>query len=408
MAPITSDFADHFGIENIPFGIASSSKHTSPQAVSRFENKVIFLADLPEVSKAAGAADVLKQSTLNSFGALGRSAHKAVRAAIQQAIKSGSVESASEDITAVQLHLPVSTGDFTDFSCSPHHNRNAGQALLGQSRGLPPAFHNQPLGYAGRCSSIVVSGTPVVRPMGQFFEYGMEGLKGERKNVRQGPTRWMDYELEMGVIVGKPVPYGQYVTAEQAKENIFGFILLNDWSARDIQQFEMIPVGPLNSKHSATTLSPWIVTPDAVEPFRIPPKTRDIPIAPYLDDKKGASLNIKVQVAVADGKGGDYKVIGHANTDVMDWTFEQIVAHQSSAGAGLRTGDIMGIGTISGPGDDQHGCLLEEFVPGKTPQRGYVEDNEVVQLQGYAGPGVGFGECVGQLVPAIHPEVWQN
>ncbi|KAF2218863.1 hypothetical protein BDZ85DRAFT_322804 [Elsinoe ampelina] len=408
MAPITSDFADHFGIENIPFGIASSSKHTSPQAVTRLENKVIFLADLPEVGKAAGAEGVFTQPTLNSFGALGRATHKAVRAAIQQAIKSGSTEAASEDINDVKLHLPVSTGDFTDFSCSPHHNRNAGQALLGYSSALPPAFHNQPLGYAGRCSSIVVSGTPVVRPMGQFFEYGKEGLKGERKNVRQGPTRWMDYELELGVFIGKPVPYGQYVTAEQAKENVFGFVLFNDWSARDIQQFEMIPVGPLQSKHTATTVSPWIITPDAVEPFRIPTRTREIPIAPYLVDNKGGALDIKVQVAVADGKGGDYKVTGHANANVMDWTFEQIIAHQSSAGCGLRSGDLLGIGTISGPGSDQHGCLLEEFVPGTTAARGYVEDNEIVQLQGYAGPGVGFGECVAQLVPAIHQEVWQN
>ncbi|PNS17298.1 Fumarylacetoacetase [Sphaceloma murrayae] len=405
----SADFADHFGIENIPFGIASSSKRTSPQAVTRHENKVIFLSELPEVSKAGAPAEVFTQPTLNAFGALGRSTHKAVRAAIQQAIKSGSVpDAAVEDVSAVKMHLPMNSGDFTDFSCSPHHNRRAGRALLGQSGSLPPAFHNQPLGYAGRCSSIVVSGTPVVRPMGQFFEYGIEGLQGKRTNVRQGPCRNMDYEMEMGVIIGKPVPYGTYVTAEQAKENVFGFVLLNDWSARDIQQFEMIPVGPLNSKHSATSISPWVVTPDALEPFKVPTKKREIPIAPYLDDKDGARLNVRVQVAVAKDKGAEFKVTGYANTDVMDWTFEQLVSHQSSAGAGLRTGDMMGIGTISGAGDDQHGCLLEEFVPGHTPARGYVEDQEVVQIQGFAGPGVGFGECVGQLVPAINTAVWQN
>ncbi|PSK48601.1 Fumarylacetoacetase [Elsinoe australis] len=408
MAP-AADFADHFGVENIPFGIASSSKHSSPQAVTRHENKVIFLAEIPEISKAAGAEGVLTQSTLNSFAALGRSAHKAVRAAVQQAIKSGSIpESAIEDVQSVKMHLPVSTGDFTDFSCSPHHNKRAGRALLGQSGALPPGFFHQPLGYAGRCSSIRVSGTPVIRPMGQYFEYGAEGLQGKRKNVTQGPTRWMDYELEIAAIVGKPVPYGEYVNAEQAREHLFGLVLLNDWSSRDIQQFEMIPVGPLNSKHSANTISPWIITPDALEPFRKASKQREIPIAPYLVDKNGAALDIKVQVAVADGKGGDYKVTGYANADVMDWTIEQIVAHQSSAGSGLRTGDMMGWGTISGPNDDQHGCLLEEFVPGEKAARGYVEDNEIVQLQGYAGPGVGFGECVSQLLPATNTSVWNH
>jgi len=234
----TTDFSSHFGINNIPFGIASSSSHSNPQCVTRYESTVIFVSEIPGLESTGLGQDVFAKSTLNAFAGSGREAHRAVREAIQSAIKHDKIPaSAKKDIKDVKLHLPVQVGDFTDFSCSPHHNRNAGQALLGMSRGLPPGYLHHPLGYAGRCSSINVSGTSIRRPRGQYFEHGNEGLKGGRTTVTYGPSRWMDYELEIGVVVGQTVKQGDYVTADKAGENIFGFVLLNDWSGESRSYF---------------------------------------------------------------------------------------------------------------------------------------------------------------------------
>jgi len=162
----------------------------------------------------------------------------------------------------------------------------------------------------------------------------------------------------------------------------------------------MIPVGPLNSKHVATTISPWVITPDALAPYTVPVRKKDVALAPYLAQENGEALAVQVQVSV------DSLVMGRTTTAVMDWTFEQLIAHQSSAGCGLRTGDLLGIGTISGPGDEEQGCLLEQFLPGKSARRGYLQDGEEVQLTGYCGQGVGFGECKAKLLAAVDAESW--
>lgn len=226
------DFAAHFGPDNIPFGIASSAKHSSAQAVTRLGNNVIFLADLTsQLSELKLPDGIFSRPALNAFAALGRSCHQQVREAIQQLIHDKSLpEACQEPISAVQMHLPVAVGDYTDFSCSPSHNRKAGQALMGFAPNLPPGYERLPIGYAGRSSSIVVSGTPIKRPRGQFFKYGQEGLHGGRKEVVCGPSIWMDYELEMAVVIGKEIHFGDYVTAKEAGDHIFGFLLLNDWS----------------------------------------------------------------------------------------------------------------------------------------------------------------------------------
>jgi fumarylacetoacetase len=172
--------------------------------------------------------------------------------------------------------------------------------------------------------------------------------------------------------------------------------------ARDFQQLEMIPVGPLNSKHGATSVSAWIVTPDALAPFKSTLNERAKQLAPHLDFPGGKQLSVGVSVAV------DGSVQGKTNTKEMDWTFEQLIAHQSSAGCGMRAGDMLAIGTISGPGDDEQGCMLEQRIPGSTPRRGYLEDGEEVQLVGYCGEGVGFGECRGRLVSAADRSIWES
>jgi len=220
-------YASHFGINNIPFGIASSDLHPNPQCVSRFEDFVIFLADIPSLQQEVKdlPSNILSQPTLNDLAALPRSIHQAIRAEIQSLLKSSSIpSSARESISAVKMHLPVRSPDFTDFSCSADHVLNASEAMTG-SRSHPPSFYHQPVGYAGRCSSLDVSGSAQERPLGQFWA----GKPGESE-ILFGPSRRMDYELEVGVIVGRPTGRRERVGASGAGEHVFGFVLVNDWS----------------------------------------------------------------------------------------------------------------------------------------------------------------------------------
>ena len=219
-------YSSHFGLENIPFGIASSAQHTTPQCVSRHEDSVIFLAGL-DLSNIDGLPPkTFSQTTLNDFAALPRQVHHRVRKHLQDALKSSKdiPQSAIETISAVTMHLPVTCGDFSDFSCSLHHVQNASEAMTG-TRSHPPAFFYQPVGYAGRCSSLDVSGTAQERPVGNFWT-GRPGAS----DIVFGPSRKMDYELELGCIVGKPLPRKQRLSAEEAGDHIFGFVLVNDWS----------------------------------------------------------------------------------------------------------------------------------------------------------------------------------
>ena len=241
-------YSSHFGINNIPFGIASSSTHPDPACVTRINDNVIFLDKLsgalsgvPDLPK-----EVFRQSTLNAFAALSPSTHQEVRRCLQSALGddealSKLTKDAVEAIDRVTMHLPVDTGDFTDFSCSHHHVQNAAEAMTGK-RSAPPAFFHMPIGYAGRCSSLDISGTPVERPIGQFWA----GKPGE-SDVVFGPCKRMDYELELGCIVGRPLARRDKVLASNADEHIFGYVLVNDWSARDIQALEMIPLGPVRT-----------------------------------------------------------------------------------------------------------------------------------------------------------------
>ena len=211
-----------------------------------------------------------------------------------------------------------------------------------------------------------------------------------------GPCEKMDYELELGAIIGKPLLRNQRVTAQQAEEHIFGYVLINDWSARDIQALEMIPLGPLNGKNAGTTMSPWIITSIALETFKTaaPARTNGAVDVQYLKSSEDSALNISLQVDIAG------KTMCRSNSSWMYWTLAQCVAHQAIGGCGLRTGDLLATGTVSGGGDEEHGCLLEFMKQGTTPPRGYLEDGETVTLSGYCGEGVGFGECVATLLPA--------
>ncbi|KAJ5786444.1 uncharacterized protein N7503_011656 [Penicillium pulvis] len=404
----SSEYSSHFSIANIPFGVASSNNHPEPQCVTRLENKVIFLGVLQRSGLFAGVPSlpegVFDKATLNDYAALPKTIHREVRKVLQEALTTSLSDKSTEDISAVTLHLPVSVGGFTDFSCSLHHVRNAGRAIL-NDESPPPGFFNFPIGYNGRASTIVVSGTPIVRPNGHFFD---KMAASEKKPIVYGPSRAMDWELEIGVIVGQGVPRLQGLNAKDADENIFGFVILNDWSARDIQGCEMVPLGPLNGKAFGTSISPWVVTLDALSPFKTAGPKPEVALASHLEDiaESGYAIDMRVELLVGD----QVTTISESKVQDLHWSGRQMCAHLASIGADLQTGDILGTGTVSGPEEGSLGCLLEITKAGKEPvtlsdgaERHFLQDWDVVRMTAVAGgstSGVGFGECVGQLRPA--------
>jgi len=318
------------------------------------------------------------------------------------------------------MHLPARIGDYTDFYASREHATNVGIMFRGRDNALQPNWLHLPVGYHGRASSVVVSGTPFARPRGQ--------LQVNRDNPAEGstygPCKLLDYELEMGIFLGGELPpMGRPVTVEEAEEHIFGYVLLNDWSARDIQAWEYVPLGPFTAKSFATTISPWIVTPEALAPFRCATSAgvQDTPQPlPYLRDPDYSSYDLKLEVdMVTPSKGGEGRVvttIAKSNFSHMYWTSRQMLAHHSVAGCPMSPGDLLGSGTISGTVDDSggssvnYGSLLEQTWRGKNEitlsdgaKRKFIQDGDAVVMRGYCqGDGfrVGFGECAGEVLPA--------
>ncbi|KAH7258471.1 hypothetical protein B0J15DRAFT_445764 [Fusarium solani] len=405
------DFSQHFSQGNIPFGIASSAKHQDPQAVTRLGNTVIFLADLQDNGLFSSLPkEVFKQGTLNEFAALPRSKSVEVRQKIQDVFRQdgmgGFPSTAQEDVSSVKMHLPVEIKDFSDFSCSLEHVTNAGRIVVGSTK-PPPSFFKFPIGYQGRTSSIVVSGTDIERPMGQFRDKSVTDPLSE-KAIIYGPSKQVDYEVELAAIVGKPLPMRQRLNAEDAEEHIFGFVILNDWSSRDIQGFEMNPLGPFNGKSLGTSISPWVVTLEALERFKTGSCPQQDSLPSYLRNSKPSTYSITMEVEILTGSTATK--IGVCPVDSLYWSPPQLLAHAVSSGSALRTGDILATGTVSGSIDGSHGCLLETTEGGTKPvalsdgsRRTYLEDGDVVRITAVAGEassGVGFGECIGRLTPS--------
>ncbi|KAJ4374148.1 hypothetical protein N0V83_002889 [Neocucurbitaria cava] len=402
-----NNFASHFGVNNVPYGVASSDQHSTAQCVTRIGDEVIFLSELsklePFVGIRAPLSTIFRESTLNTFAALPRDIQSQVRSAIQKAYKGNLHQTHSENIKDVTMHLPVHIGDFTDYSASASHVLNAGEAIQG-IRAFPPAFHKYPVGYAGRCSSIAVSGTPVTRPLGQF----VGDYTHPKKNIIFGPCRALDYELEVGAIIGKPVESGPRLNAKDADEYIFGLVLLNDWSARDIQGLEMNPLGPFNGKNFMTSISPWVITLEALKPYEVPAPSRMQSVAEFMDDPK--SINYDIQLKGEILRKGARSMTCTVGFETMYWTFRHMIAHHTIGGCNLRTGDLIASGTVSGELKHEHGCLLELTKNGKEPstlsdgsELYYLEDGDEVWYTGVVGDGsagVGFGECTGVVKPA--------
>ncbi|KAF2728089.1 hypothetical protein EJ04DRAFT_556981 [Polyplosphaeria fusca] len=405
---MSSSYASHFGIDNIPYGIASSQTRPDPQCVTRINDDVVFLAEFASRGGSEAIepslAQVFKESTLNAFAALSKDVHVRVRAAIQEASKDQKLQGFTEHVNDVQMLLPVQFGDFTDFSASKDHVLNAGEAITGQ-RSFPPGFQKYPVGYAGRCSSIIISGTAMRRPLGQFIE----DYSKPTKRIIFGASRALDYELEVGAIVGRPVKPGTVLEAANADNHIFGLVLVNDWSARDIQGLEMNPLGPFNGKNFATSISPWVVTLEALEKHKVPAPARMAEVASFMDDGEGVNYSIKLQAELI--RNGSNTRTCSVGFDTMYWTFRHMLAHHTIGGCGLRTGDLIASGTVSGEKDHEHGCLMEMTWNGKRPTKlsdgtelRYLHDGDEVRLTGIVGDGsagIGFGECTG-LVEAAY------
>ncbi|KAI3334343.1 fumarylacetoacetase [Ustulina deusta] len=386
---------EHFSIANIPYGIASCGSHTRSVA-TRLGDNVFFLTDL-DLNCSMGTQTAISQPTLNVLAAKSKPELKSLRVNIQRCLSDqANVAKYGKHIDSVTLHLPFDVRGFTDYSCSKEHGENASMALFGKSL-VPESFPHCPLGYSGRPSSIVVSGTQIRRPCGLY-------KVGDR--VEYGVCRELDYELEMACIIGKPSDLGEHIPLKDADDHIFGLVLLNDWSARDIQGFEMMPLGPLNGKSFGTTISPWVVTLEALQPFEARPPHRDVPVTAFLQDvKEKPNYNITLEASILS-KGHTTRIC-KANVSWMYWTFRDLVAQQTVNGCNINTGDVLATGTVSGKGDDEHGCLLEmtkggkaEFALSDGQKRTYLEDGDTLRMTGYAGPGVGFGHCTGLIIPA--------
>ena len=337
---------------------------------------------------------------MNDFARLGRTTHRHVRELLQTILskhQDETVAGCAIDATTVIFHVPVIVGDFSDFSCSKDHVLNAGEAVMG-IRQLPPGFLHFPVGYGGRCSSIIPPGTPIRRPLGQFRS---------PDGVVFGPSRAVDFELELACVIGRPSKFGEPIDIKEADEHIFGFLLLNDWSARDIQGLEMNPLGPFNGKSFGTSISPWIITPDALEPFRVEGRAKEVSPASYLQNN-GRANHYAIRLNAEIEADGVRSTVCQSQADWLYWSVPDMIAHQTINGCPLNAGDILATGTVSGSESGSHGCLLEITRGGKEPvklsngNRTYLNDGDAVRLTGWAGNPetpdcIGFGHCYGQL-----------
>jgi fumarylacetoacetase len=300
-------------------------------------------------------------------------------------------------------HLPIAVAGYTDFYSSKEHATNVGVMFRGKDNALQPNWLHMPIGYNGRASTVVVSGTSVRRPRGQ--------LKPANADLPSfGPCRRLDFELEMGVVIGQSSPIGEMLTERQAEEMIFGFVLLNDWSARDIQQWEYVPLGPFQAKAFATSISPWVVTREALEPFRLHgPEQNPAPL-PYLRQEQPNNYDLQLNVTLRAAQMSEATRICHTNFKYMYWSSVQQLVHHASSGCAMNVGDLLGSGTISGPEKDQRGSLLEISWNGSEPlelvsglKRTFLEDGDGLSIRGWCqgeGYRVGFGEVEGTIKQA--------
>ena len=403
-----------FTIYNFPFGIfqiASGEAHAA-SAIGDFVIDLALLNQLGYFKALEIPQAVLEQKQLNDFIALGKSKTTAVRKRLIQLFQVDCMELQSNKADcqkvllpreSAKMLLPVRIQNYTDFYSSIEHATNVGTMFRDPNNALLPNWRHIPIGYHGRASSITISGTDFHRPKGQ--------TKAADAELPQfGPSKMLDFELEMAFVVGKETQLGETIPIDKTPDYIFGLLLFNDWSARDFQTWEYVPLGPFLAKNFASTVSPWIVTMEALEPFHVDQPIQEPPVLPYLNSSSSNNnIDIALEVAILP-ENGQEKVVSNSNFKYMYWSMNQQLAHHSSNGCNMQIGDLYASGTISGPSPDSYGSMLELSWRGTKPiampdgsERKFILDNDTVIMRGYCekdGIRVGFGEVKAKVLPA--------
>ncbi len=408
--PANSDFS----IQNLPFGIFRT-RNRGPRVGVAIGNQVLDLSAVAEFGYFDALPidkKVFSSSTLNAFIASGQKNWRAVRERVSELldVKSNTLQSQEGarkvcliPMSDAEMLMPVQVPDYTDFYSSIDHATNMGKMFRDPANALLPNWKHIPVGYHGRASSICVTGCSFYRPKGQ--------LKPADAEVPTfGPTKSLDFELETAFIIGKPTTMGDSVTPDQADDHIFGMVLFNDWSARDIQAWEYVPLGPFLAKNFASVASPWIVTLDALEPFRTKGYVQEPKVLPYLEYTGDKNIDINLEVSIRPQNVNEETVVCRSNYKYMYWTMEQQLAHHTVNGCNINIGDMMASGTISGPDEGSFGSMMEITWRGTKPvkmsdgsERKFINDGDTVVIRGYAeknGIRVGFGECASTVLPA--------
>ena len=398
----------NFPIQNLPFGIFSTSDRSARPGVAIGDN-VLDLRALSEAGFLEGLGfdkSDFSTSTLNPIINKGKAATSALRNRVSELLRSDSAELRDSEhastclvsMSDVDMHMPVEVGDYTDCYSSEDHARNVGKMFRDPDNALLPNWKHMPVAYHGRASSIVVSGTPVKRPHGQL-------KPADDQPPVYGPSRLLDFELEMAFITHPGKGLGESISTAEAEDYIFGMVIFNDWSARDIQKWEYVPLGPFLGKNFASSISPWVVTLDALDPYRVPGPVQDPKVLPYLEYEGDShyDLDLEVEIVPPNGQG---KIVCRSNFKHMYWNMRQQLAHHTVNGCNIRGGDMIASGTISGPEMGSFGSMLEISWRGTKPvqmpdgsERKFIQDGDTVVMRASKGL-IGFGEVAGELKPA--------
>lgn len=399
-----------FPIQNIPFGIYSTASK-SPRIGTAIGNKVLDIHQLAVSGLIALDTKITENISLNDFISLGKSITNKIRLDIANLLDienntlkdRADLELFMDEMAEVTMHLPVKIGDYTDFYSSRQHATNVGIMFRDPANALLPNWLHIPVGYHGRASSIVVSGTNFHRPKGQTKPV-------ETEPPIYGESKRMDFELEVGFVIGKKTELGHPIEIAKAEDHIFGLFLFNDLSARDIQQWEYVPLGPFLGKNFASIVSPWIVTLEALEAFRVAGEVQEPKVLPYLEYEGKKNYDINLEVSLTP-KTGEETVICKSNFKYMYWNMCQQLAHHTVNGCNVNVGDVMASGTISGAEPHEFGSMLELAWKGTKPipmkdgsTRVFMQDYDTCTIKGFAqkdGVKIGFGECKTQVLPAL-------
>ncbi len=410
---------NHFPLQNLPYGVFSPTPADEQRVGTRIGDFVLDLSVIENaglLDEAALPVGIFSEYVLNPFMELDVAQRKAVRLLIHGLLRDS--EPALRDnetlrarallpIDSVTMQFPVHIPDYTDFYASREHATNVGTMFRGKENALMPNWLHLPVGYHGRASSIILSGQDIVRPSGQKMPPGAD-------TPVFGPCNLMDFELEMGFLIGTHNSMGEPVGVDNAEENIFGLVLVNDWSARDIQKWEYQPLGPFTAKNFATSISPWIVTMEALAPFRCASPEQDPTPLPYLREANRGTFDINLEVHIQAETDEEALKVSASNFKYLYWTMAQQLAHHTVTGCNLNTGDMLASGTISGADESSYGSMLEISWRGEKPitlpgggERKFLHDGDTVTMSGWCqgdGYRVGFGEVIGKILPAIGQE----